>query len=82
MSLNKSLSKIKAAQKDALIRVLKINKIPHREFKIRDFTEQTLGELFSYFMLETAIIGKLLKINPFDQPAVEQLKKYTKKKLL
>ena len=35
--------------------------------------------MFSYFILETAIIGNLLNINPFDQPAVEELKRLTKK---
>jgi len=32
-------------------------------------------------MIETVIIGKILKINPFNQPAVEQVKIYTKKLL-
>ena len=41
--------------------------------------EKVLGELFAYFMLETAIAGKIAKINPFDQPSVEQIKNYTKK---
>ena len=41
--------------------------------------ETLLGELFSYFILETVLIGKLININPFDQPAVEQVKKFTKK---
>ncbi len=36
------------------------------------------GELFSYFILETAIIGQLVGINPFNQPAVEQVKTFTK----
>jgi len=40
-----------------------------------------LGELFSYFILETVIVGKLININPFDQPAVEQVKTFTKKML-
>ena len=44
--------------------------------------EKTLGELFCFFILETIIIGKTLKINPFDQPAVELIKKETKKILL
>ena len=78
---NKSLSEIKLAQKDAFVGILKKNKIPFREFKIKEFSEQTLGELFSYFMLETAIIGRLANINPFDQPAVEQGKILTKKYL-
>ena len=41
-----------------------------------------LGEIFSYFILETIIIGKLSKINPFDQPAVEQVKIFTKNYLI
>jgi len=71
---NKSLNQIKIAQKNAFIKVLKRKKIPFREFIIKDFSEQNLGELFSYFILETALIGKLANINPFDQPAVEQVK--------
>ena len=68
-------------KKNAFINVLKNNKIPFREFIIRDIDEETLGELFSYFMIETAIVGKLSNINPFDQPAVEQVKINTVKLL-
>ena len=60
---------------------LKIN-IPFRSFEIRKRNEKTLGELFCFFILETILIGKALKINPFDQPAVELIKKETKKILL
>ena len=63
------------------MQIFKKNKIPFREFKIKDFSENTLGELFSYFMLEIAIVGKLAKINPYDQPAVEEMKLLTKKLL-
>ena len=79
---NKKLSQIKIAQKDSFIKSLKKKGIPYREFKIKDFDEQSLGELFSYFMLETSIIGKLVNINPFDQPAVEEVKINTTKILL
>jgi Glucose-6-phosphate isomerase len=41
--------------------------------------EQVLGELFSYFILETVIVGKLINVNPFNQPAVEEVKANTKK---
>ena len=61
------------------MKTLKKKKIPFREFKIGDVSEQVLGELFSYFILETVIVGKLANINPFDQPAVEEVKVYTKK---
>ncbi len=76
---NKDLSHIKIAQKNAFIRALKKKKIPFREFKVKDLNEEVLGELFSYFIFETAIVGKLLNINPFDQPAVEQVKLNTKR---
>ena len=79
---NKSLPQIKKAQQKAFVKVLRKKKIPFREFKICDLSEETLGELFSYFMIETAVLGKLVKLNPFDQPAVEQVKNETKKILI
>ncbi len=74
----KSLNFVKHIQKNALIKVFTENKIPFREFKIKKKEELVLGQLFSYFILETILIGNLLKINPFDQPAVEKVKIYTK----
>ena len=78
----KKISRVKSAQKKALIEVFKIKKIPFREFKFKKINEETLSELFSYFILETVIVGKLAKINPFDQPAVEQVKTFTKNNLI
>ena len=77
----KKLSTVKLAQKQALIKALKRNNIPFREFKIKAINEIVLGKLFSIFITETIIIGKLLNINPFDQPAVEQVKVDTKQLL-
>jgi len=74
----KNLNTIKDAQKKSLIKTFNKKKIPFREFKISKINEETLGELFSYFILETVITGKLIKINPYDQPGVEQVKIYTK----
>ena len=39
-------------------------------------------KLMSFFMLEVSILGKVIGINPFDQPAVEKVKVLTKKLLL
>ena len=78
---NKNLSNIKKAQKKALIKAFIKNKIPFRVIEFKEINEEVLGELFSYFILETIIVGKLLNINPFDQKAVEQVKDYTKKLL-
>ncbi len=76
---NKTINEIKETQKNALIKSFKKKGIPFREFKLNKINEQLLGELFSYFMMETIFIGKLSNINPFDQPAVEQVKIFTKK---
>ena len=78
---NKTLNHIKHYQKEAFIKSLEKNKIPFRQFKINKISEENLGELFSYFILETVLIARLIKSNPFNQPAVEQVKIETIKKL-
>ena len=75
---NKRIGEVKNAQNKALIKSFVKKKIPFREFKVKKFNEKILGKLFSYFILETIIVGKLINVNPFDQPAVEQVKIYTK----
>ena len=77
----KNLNTIKNAQKNSLIKAFEKKNIPFREFKIKNIKEEVIGEFFALFIVETIIIGKLLNINPFDQPAVEQVKIYTKKLL-
>ena len=79
---NKDINQIMYAQKKATETVFKNKNIPFRSFEVRKRDEKTLGELFCFFILETILIGKALKINPFDQPAVELIKKETKKILL
>ena len=79
---NKNINQIMFAQKKATEIVFKKKKIPFRSFEIKKRDEKTLGELFCFFILETILIGKALKINPFDQPAVELIKKETKKILV
>ena len=68
-------------QKNAIISLFKIKKIPFISIEIKKKNEETLGELFSYFILETVFLAENLKINPFNQPAVEQLKIITKQNL-
>ena len=78
----KNLNDILYAQKKATENIFRKKNIPFRSFEIKKRDEKTLGELFCFFILETILIGKALKINPFDQPAVELIKKETKKILL
>ena len=81
-SLNKSNSyKVIQEQKNAFLTILKNKNIPHLSIEIKKKDEATLGKLFSYFIFETIFLGEDLKINPFNQPAVEQVKIITKKNL-
>ena len=76
---NKSFSKIINAQKNATEKVFFKKKLPFRSFEIKNRNEEVLGELFCFFILETILLGRALKVNPFDQPSVEIIKKETKK---
>ena len=79
---NKKISDITYAQKKASENVFRKKNIPFRSFEIKKRDEKVLGELFCFFTLETILLGKLLDVNPFDQPAVELIKKETKKILV
>ena len=79
---NKNLSNITYAQKIATEIVFRKKNIPFRSIEIKKRDEKTLGELFTFFILETILLGKALKLNPYDQPAVELIKKETKKILV
>ena len=71
---NKNLYQIKYAQKIATENVFKKRNIPFRSFNVLRRSEQALGELFTFFMLETILLGEMTKVNPFDQPSVELIK--------
>ena len=79
---NKRINEIIFAQRLATEKIFKKKKIPYRSFFVKKKNEQTLGELFCFFILETILLGRALKVNPFDQPSVELIKKETKKILI
>ena len=76
---NKNLYQIKYAQKIATENVFRKRNIPFRSFNVLRRSEQALGELFTFFMMETILLGELTKVNPFDQPSVELIKIETNK---
>ena len=76
---DRTVSEIKLFQKKATENVFERKKIPFRSFEIIKLDEKTIGELFIFFILETILLGSVLKVNPYDQPAVESIKKETKK---
>ncbi|MBD1141349.1 glucose-6-phosphate isomerase [Pelagibacterales bacterium SAG-MED39] len=78
---NKNLNQVLESQKKATEKVFKDKRIPFRSFQVFKRSEETLGELFSFFILETILIGKVMKIDPYNQPSVELIKENTKKNL-
>ena len=73
-----SLNNIVEAQFNATLNVFKKNLIPFRVMLIdQKKPTQSFFSLLVYSMLETAILCKALDLNPFNQPAVEAIKKET-----
>ncbi len=78
---NKKIYDVRLAQFRGTEKVFKQKKIPFRSFSIEKRNEYALGELFSFFILETILLGKLMDVNPYNQPAVELIKTETIKNL-
>ena len=79
---NKNIYKVLDSQKKATQNIFRKKNIPFRSFEIINRNEETLGELFCFFILETILLGYLLKVNPFNQPKVDLIKNETKKILI
>jgi len=76
---NKSLDFIINAQGNAVKKIFKLKKIPFRQVNFYEKNEEELGKIFTFFVLETILLSRLMKVDPFNQPAVEQVKIETKK---
>ena len=83
---NKSLNDVAFSKFLATQKVFKERNIPFRSIIIEDRNEESLGQLFVFFILETILLGMAMKVDPYDQPAVElikiETKKYLNKKLI
>ena len=77
--MNKNLEFIINAQCNATKNIFKLKKIPFRQITFNKKNEEELGEIFTFFVLETILLSRLMNINPFNQPAVEQVKIETKR---
>ena len=68
---------------DAIMRGVKTafkkSKRPFTELILQDKSEYTIGQLLQFKMMEMMHLGFLLRINPFDQPNVEDYKVKTRK---
>ncbi len=58
------------------------NGLPYSEIILEDLKEEDLGELMQFKMLEVYFLAKLMKVNPFNQPEIENYKIKTKSLLV
>jgi glucose-6-phosphate isomerase len=54
---------------------------PVRTIDVAKIDEKAVGALLMHFMIETILAGRLLGVDPFDQPAVELAKILTRERL-
>ena len=77
----KSLMDIMDATLEGTKAAFRSGKRPFIEITLPDKSEYSVGQMLQLKMLETIYLGKLLDLNPFDQPNVESYKKETRKLL-
>jgi len=77
----KTIGDLVAAQGRATADTLAKNGRPVRTIHVERLDERSLGELLMHSMLETIIAARLMGVDPFDQPAVEEGKLLAKKYL-
>ena len=75
----KSLMDIMDATLEGTKAAFRSGKRPFIEITLPDKSEYSVGQMLQLKMLETIYLGKLLDLNPFDQPNVESYKNETRK---
>ncbi|MDX2307517.1 MAG: glucose-6-phosphate isomerase [Hyphomicrobium sp.] len=69
------------AQSQAIVAALMKAGRPVRTLDLATLDGRSMGALLMHFMLETIIAGRLLGVDPFDQPGVELAKVLTRERL-
>jgi glucose-6-phosphate isomerase len=77
----KAVGDLVAAQAMAVPEALARAGRPVRVFDLARLDEASLGALMMHLMLETILAGRLLGVDPFDQPAVELAKVITRERV-
>lgn len=76
--IGKSFGQLLDACYQGTSQALTTAKRPHATITLPKLDEYHLGQLFYIFMIEVVLLGKLYRIDPYGQPAVEIGKKITK----
>lgn len=78
----KTIGDLVSAMQEATAAALAARNHPVRQIELEDVDEFTMGGLFMHFILETLCSCRLLDIDPFSQPAVEEGKILTREFLI
>lgn len=78
----KKLSTLMAAIREGVKIAYEKQSLPYMEAILEDISEYELGQYLQMKMMEMMYLGRLMNVNPFDQPNVEMYKTETKKILL
>ncbi len=54
------------------------NQLPYSEIVMHEISENSLGQYMQLKMIETMYLARLLGVNAFDQPKVEDYKRETR----
>ena len=71
----KSLDFVNKKAMDGTIEAHVSGDVPNILITMEELNEETIGQLIYFFELACAMSGKILGVNPFDQPGVEAYKK-------
>jgi glucose-6-phosphate isomerase len=68
----RAMGDLVAAEVRATAQTLSRNKRAVRQLHVPKIDERSMGALMMHFMLETILMGRLMGVDPFDQPGVEE----------
>jgi glucose-6-phosphate isomerase len=77
----KSMNEINRAAVEGVIAAHRTADIPIVRVGVPDLSPHSFGQLVYFFELSCAYTGRLMGVNPFDQPGVEQYKREMKRLL-
>ena len=72
---DKTLSFVNKKAMEGTIEAHVTGNVPNIVLNIAKLDENTIGQLIYFFELACAMSGKILEVNPFNQPGVEEYKK-------
>ncbi|MDR1134599.1 MAG: glucose-6-phosphate isomerase [Clostridiales Family XIII bacterium] len=77
----KSMNEVNRAALEGVIAAHRAADIPLIRIEIPDLSPYSFGQMVYFFQLVCALTGKLMGVDPFNQPGVEQYKKEMKRLL-